>query len=319
MKFELFFVLFLFLMVGQNLKAQKVKLIIDADTGNEMDDLYAITRTFDSQDAELLGLISAHFNNPQLVTDSMWNSYPTKNINTVRLSQMENERLLHECNHMQIPHPQGCEKMVGFPWGFNHGMSVSTSAGVDFIISKAKKASPENKLIIACLGPVTNVAAAILTDSTMAKNIRLYILSMRYNPATGIWNKNEFNARNDLNALDIILNCTGLELIIMSSQVSGKLIFKRKETQSRLAGYPAEISKNLSARWDVVRAGETWIMWDLALIESILHPELATLGKATTPPENVQRSIHVFTDINVVKIKADFWKSYQRLMQKILR
>lgn len=299
-------------------QAQRVKLIIDADTGNEMDDMYAITRAFDSEDVELLGLISAHFNNPQLLTDTMWYCYPTKNIRTVQVSQKENERLLKECNRLQITHPQGCGKMVGFPWGFNHNMSVAGSAGVDFIISEAGKASPENKITIACLGPATNVAAAILTDPEIAKNIRLYILSMRYDPATKIWNKNEFNARNDLNALDIVLNCTDLELGVISSQVSGQLIFSRKDTQSRLAAYSSEISKNLSARWDVVRAGEKWIMWDLALIESILHPELATLEEATTPPENVQRRIHVFAGIDVEKMRADFWKSYQRLMQEDL-
>lgn len=318
MKFKIIFILFLLLVGVQNVEAQKVKLIVDADTGNEMDDMYAITRVFDTQDAELLGLISAQFNNPQLITDSMWYCYPTKNINTVQISQMENERLLQDCKRLQIPHPSGSEKMVGFPWGFNHHMSVARSAGVDFIISEAKKASPENKLTVACLGPATDVAAAILTEPDIARNIQLYLLSMRYDPATGIWNKNEFNARNDLNALDIVLNCSDLELVVISAQVSGQLIFNREDTQNRLAAYPAEISKYLSARWDVVHAGKNWIMWDLALIEAILHPELATLEESTTPPENTRRSIHVFTHIDVEKMKADFWKSYKRLMQENL-
>ena len=312
-------ILLIVILSGLNSHAQSVNLIIDADTGNEMDDMYAIVRALDSKDAKLLGLISAHFNNPHLITDSMWYCYPTENINTVQISQMENERLLKECNRLQIAHPQGCEKMVGFPWGFNHNMTVAGSKGVDFIISEARKASPGNKITIACLGPVTNVAAAILTEPDIAKNIQLFILSMRYDPATKIWNKNEFNARNDLNALDIVLNCTDLELIVISSQVSGQLIFSRNDTQSRLASYPAKISKNLSNRWNIVRAGERWIMWDLALIECILHPELAILEEATTPPENTQRDIHVFTSINVEKMKADFWESYQRLMKEDLQ
>jgi inosine-uridine nucleoside N-ribohydrolase len=209
--------------------------------------------------------------------------------------------------------------MVGFAWGFNHGMPVPNSAGIDFILSEAKNASPENKITIACLGPVTNVAGAILTEPAIAKNIRLYILSMKYDPATGTWNKNEFNARNDLNALDIILDCDDLELLVISGQVSGQLVFQRKETRGLLAKYNTKISQNLSDRWDAVAAGETWIMWDLALIESIIHPELATLEKATTPPENVQRPIYVFTDIDEDKMKADFWNSYERLMEKVRR
>lgn len=110
MKFAFIFILFLFLLGIQNLEAQKVKYILDADTGNEMDDFYAIVRSFDDEDVELTGLISTHFNNIQLLTDSMWNSYSTKNINSLQLSQMENEKLLQECNLTQIPHPAGCEK-----------------------------------------------------------------------------------------------------------------------------------------------------------------------------------------------------------------
>ena len=307
----------LMILLVMHCQAQKVKLIIDADTGNEMDDLYAITRAFDSDEFELLGLISAHFNNPQLVTDSMWHGYSTKNMNTVKLSQKENERLLSEVNRLQIPHPQGCEKMVGFAWGFNHGMPVPQSAGIDFIVSEAKKASPGNKLKIACLGPVTNVAGAILTEPEIAENIHLYILSMKYDPQTHIWNKNEFNARNDLNALDIVLDCTDLELSVISGQVSGQLIFERKKTQARLSEYNNKISRNLSDRWDFVNAGERWIMWDLALIESIIHPELTKTEMVLTPPENVQRKVEAYTDIDEEKMEADFWESYQRLMEKL--
>ncbi|MCG6187970.1 nucleoside hydrolase [Maribellus maritimus] len=310
------FVLLTFLF-GISCQAQKIKLIIDADTGNEMDDMYAIVRALDSDDFELLGLVSAHFNNPQMVTDSMWHNYSTKNINTVELSQRENEQLLLEVNRSQIPHPQGCEKMVGFAWGFNHGTPVQYSEGVDFIITEAKKASPGNKLDIACLGPVTNVAAAILAEPDIAKNIHLHILSMKYDPETGVWNKNEFNARNDLNALDIVLDCTDLELSIISGQVSGQLVFERKETQKRLSVYNNKISQNLLTRWDFVNAGERWIMWDLALIESIIHPELAKTEMVLTPPENLQRKVEVYTDIDEKKMEADFWESYQRLMEKL--
>ncbi|MBN1986122.1 MAG: nucleoside hydrolase [Prolixibacteraceae bacterium] len=298
-------------------QAQKVQLIIDADTGNEMDDLYAITRAFNQQDVELLGLISAHFNNPQLVTDSMWHSYSTQNINTVVLSQKENVRLLKETKRLHIPHPQGCEKMVGFAWGFNHGMPVPQSDGIDFILAEAGKASPENKINIACLGPVTNVAGAILAKPEIAKNIRLYILSMRYDPATGIWNKNEFNARNDLNALDIVLDCTDLELHVISAQVSGQLVFNRKETQEQLAKYNHKISENLSSRWDFVNAGERWIMWDLALIESIIHPEFTKTEMVAAPPENVARKIKVYTNIDEKKMEADFWESYKNLLNEL--
>lgn len=319
MKFKPILILILFLTGSQYLAAQKVKFILDADTGNEMDDLYAIARCFDDNDVELTGLVSAHFNNIQLLTDSVWNGYSTKNINSLQLSQIENEKLLRQCNLMQIPHPVGCEKMVGYSWGYYPGSPVPSSKGVDFIIENARKASPENKIIIVSTGALTNIAAAILKDKNIAKNIRLYALNMKYDLQNKVWNKNSFNARNDLNALDLILNNTDLELWVMPGNVSGKMVFNRRETQNRLAKYNYEVSKNLSARWDHVNAADTWIMWDVALIEAIIHPEFATVEQVLTPPENTQRKINMYTNIHVDKMKADFWNSYELLMKNLTK
>ncbi len=45
------------------------------------------------------------------------------------------------------------------------------SEGVDFIIEKAKTATPENPVWVICLGAATDAAAAILKDSSIQKNI----------------------------------------------------------------------------------------------------------------------------------------------------
>ena len=297
--------------------AQKVKLILDADTGNEMDDLYAIIRTFDSDDFELTGLISAQFNNTQMVTDSAWNQHPTKDINSVQLSQIENVRLINECKMQHIPHPAGCEKMVGYAWGYYPGAQIPSSKGTDFIIEQAKKASTKNKVNIICTGAVTNVAAAILTNKSIAKNIKLYILAMKYDHDKKVWNKNEFNARNDLNGLDVVLDCTDLELLVMNTTTAGKLVFEREDTKTRISNYNNDVGRNLLDQWAFRKTSKTWVMWDVALVEAIIHPEFATIEKGTTPPENVQREIKIYTNIDTEKMKTDFWESYDRVMKRI--
>ena len=55
--------------------AQKQKVWLDADTGNEMDDLYAIVRLVREPSIDLVGLSSAHFNNPDLLVFEKWNAY----------------------------------------------------------------------------------------------------------------------------------------------------------------------------------------------------------------------------------------------------
>jgi len=45
----------------------------------------------------------------------------------------------------------------------------------------------------------------------------------------------------------------------------------------------------------------------VALIEALLRPELATEGRFQTPPENVQRTIHVYTSVDEAAMRSDWW------------
>ena len=290
--------------------AQPTQIILDADTGNEMDDLYAIVKAVRDDALEVTALISGHFNNAQLLTDSLWHIYPTSGINTVQISQAENEKLLRSMGREDIPHPVGSDRMVGYAWGQYRNVPPPQSEGIEYIVAQARLASPTDKLTIVSLGAATNVAAAILTDSTIARNIRLYALNMKLDLEKKAWNKNSFNARNDTNGLDVLLNCRDLELYLMPGNVSKSLVFDRKKSLAKLADEDNATSRILAQRWDEVGSQTTHIMWDVALIEALLHPEFATLEKISTPPENVERDIMVYTAIEADKMEADFWESF---------
>ncbi len=77
-----------------NSYAQKQKIWVDADTGNETDDIYALARLLAEPSVDVKGVSSAHFNNADLVAFEKWNQYATRNINTVQISQQLNEVLL---------------------------------------------------------------------------------------------------------------------------------------------------------------------------------------------------------------------------------
>ena len=66
-------------------------------------------------------------------------------------------------------------------------------------------------------------------------------------------------------------------------------------------------------RWwtDMDKENEQWIMWDVAVIEAIANKSLSKLEIFSTPPENLNRNIRVFTKIDVDKIKKRFWKKIQ--------
>ncbi len=297
-----------------NSTAQKLDLIVDTDTGNEMDDLYALTRAVLDTNINMVGVVSAHFNNPQLVTDDMWHIYKTKDINTVGIGQDLNEKLLESLGRIDIPHPVGASKMVGYAWGFYEGAQIPKAAGIDFIIETAKTYSEDRKLNISIFGPATNVAAAILTAPEIIPNIKVYMLGTRYDAITGVWNKNSFNARNDLNALDVLFNTEGLDLIMLPISMVDRFIFEKKKTLEHLENINTENAKILAKRWSEINGGanENWIMWDLALVEAIVNPSFAVLDQRTTPPENTQRNIGVYTKIDEDAMHDDFWKAYKK-------
>jgi hypothetical protein len=123
--------------------------ILDADTGNEMDDLYAIVRAVADPQVKLLALSSAHFNNAGMATDKMWNCHNIRKKSSVQISQDLNEDLLKHLGRMDIPHPLGGLRMIGKPWG---GSEPSPSAASAFIRNAVKNLNPGEKLNVVSIG-----------------------------------------------------------------------------------------------------------------------------------------------------------------------
>ncbi len=290
--------------------------ILDADTGNEMDDFYAIVQAIITPKMELISLNSAQFNSVQIFVDSIWNGNKVKNFNSVQISQNFNEQVLKKLNRMDIPHPMGCETHLGYAWGYYPTAPVPKSPATDFIIQKAKKASPDKKLKVICIGASTNLAAAIETAPEIAKNIHAFILGAQYDNESKAWNKNEFNIQRDLNAFDALLNQIDLEMTIMPISTARPFEFNKKETLRKLYEYKHPVTNLLADMWTTINAGNQRVMWDLALIIAIQKPELATMKDLAAPPENKKDTVHVYTSIEVDKMYNDFWKSLDLYLLK---
>jgi len=285
--------------------AQKQKVWLDADTGNEMDDLYAIVRLVKDPSIELIGLSSAHFNNPDLLVFEKWNAYDTKGLNTVGESQRLNEQILKALKRLDIPHPYGADRQIGRAWGQEDARSSDASQA---IINAVKSLPNGEKLDILTIGAMSNLASALIIAPEIKSRIRCFSLGAQYDPKTKVWNKNEFNIRNDLNAFDYLLNLEGLNLTMMCLQAAKPLQFKRDETYQKL-DESIEVEKILEDRWKEQNPQDlTRVMWDLALVEAYLNPTLAQIKTATTPPENKQRKIKAYTKIDAKELADDFWK-----------
>jgi purine nucleosidase len=278
------------------LSKEKLPVIIDADTANEIDDLYAIVYAVKNPVLDIVGVCSTHF--------KVHDDAPADSVSE---SQKLNEELLHLLKRTDIPHPKGGNVWMGKAWG---GTEPSDNDAVRFIIDTARKMPQGNKLILACQGAMTNAASALCIAPDIKPKISLYLMGFYYNAETKVWNKNEFNVRNDLNAADYLLNLEGLDLHIMTGTTSIAYKFTRADTFKRLDDLATPEAQYLKKRWiDFSHSANstTWIMWDVALLQAISNPGLAKETKVITPAENTHREINVHTSIDLERMYDDFW------------
>ncbi len=303
MKNIILFILICFFSNAQSQTQQKVWL--DSDTGNEIDDLYAIVRLLKDPKIDVIGLSSAHYVNADLLTFDMWNGYQTKGLDAVNSSQILNEAILEALNKKQILHPKGADKQIGRAWGEQHPRD---SEACRAIITAAKNMPLGQKLDIVTLGAMTNIASALIIAPEIKSKIRIFSLGAQYNVKTKIWNKNEFNIRCDLNAFDYLLNLKGLEMTVMPIDVAKPLAFTKIKT-FELLDEKIAIEKILEDRWsEHFSTSNERIMWDLALVEAYIRADFCRTQTVQTPPENTKRGIKIFSEFNATKAQADFWK-----------
>ncbi|WP_339703918.1 nucleoside hydrolase [Algoriphagus aquimarinus] len=298
--------LFQFLLSTQFLLAQsteeKIPIIVDADTANEVDDLYALVRAILETSFDLKGITSAQWHTSPIATDS-----------TVRESQVLNEEIIRLMNRQDIALPLGANMPI------ESAIKPAISPASNFIIEQAKLQSTDNPLRLVILGSCTNVASAILQDPTIIPNIQVHYLGIWHDSAANHYNKKEFNSGNDTLAVEVLFNTPDLDLIIMSATASQDLVFEKKTVDTHLKG-KSEIGDYLVDRWDsfdrfwteVDQEKKKWIMWDVAIIESLINPEWSSKSEFLTPPENTQRLVEVHTKLDAKAMEVDFWRSLDK-------
>lgn len=272
-------------------KQSKKAVIIDTDTANEIDDLYAVVRMVLSEELDVLGLCSTQWQH-QLSPDF-----------TVLESQRLNDDLLRLMDRQDIPAPLGSELKMGKPWG---GYEPAGSPAAQFIIRESKKKRDE-KLTIICLGALTNIASAIAIAPEITSNIEVYSLGGKFNAEKNIWDKDEFNVRRDLNAFNYMFNREDVPFHVMPINILYDFSFKQSEITERLSG-KGKVWDYLVARWKTnAPHNENRVFWDLALALALLNPSNAKQERRLPPPENTQREIWVYTEINVNAMFKDWW------------
>ena len=178
----------------------KIKMVLDTDTYNEVDDQFALVYALLSPDKiDLQAVYAAPFHNDRSANagDGMEKSY---------------EEILRLLKFMN-------KSAEGFAFrGSNRYLeSIETpvkSPAVDDLIKKAMASSPENPLYVVPIGCITNIASAILTEPKIIERIVVVWLggNALYWP-----HQREFNLQQDVLAAQVVFN-SGVPFVTLPCQ-----------------------------------------------------------------------------------------------------
>ena len=280
----------------------KLTMLIDADTANEVDDLYALARAIAEPSINIVGITSAQFHNSPLASDS-----------SVLESQILNEDIVRIMDRADIP------VVIGANVPLVSDDVPSDSPAARFIIAEAHKMKAGKKLDVVILGSCTNVASAILIDPSIVSKVRAHYIGFWHNREAGTFNRIEFNSGNDQKGVDVLLNTIGLDFNIMTATTCKDLVFDKTHAFSKLEG-KSKIGDYLVNRWKTFDpwfnkkdpTKQKWIMWDVAIIEALIHPDMAEKSSFPNLKGNTPRMMQAYTSIDTVAMKADFYNSLVR-------
>lgn len=290
------FVSFLFLIAVNSCLASQSKLIIDADTANDLDDAYAIIRMLKQEQFKIVGLNSAQW------------FHRHSGDQTVYQSQSLNQEILRLMDREDIPASTGSNDVFGNCWG--SGTEAMDSPAARKIIEEARILPKGEKLNVICLGAFTNLASAIQLAPDIVPRVVAYFIGYRYDFDDKIWDKAEFNVLRDYSAANYLLNQEGLETHIMTATISEAMCFSKLDSYEKQAKM-GNLGAFLTHQWhsnDESRKNPSWVMWDLALVTAIIHPEWASQIQVMTPPENLQREVWIYDSIDAKRMMTDFWE-----------
>lgn len=279
----------------------KRPVIIDADTANEVDDLFAIVRALIVPKWDIRGLSSVQ-----------WQSSHYATPNTLEDSQRLNEALLSLLNMSHIPHPRGAANRL-----YDFGDDVAQhSAAAYHIIKEAQRMPVGERLTVIAIGALTNVASALLIEPDIASKISLYVLGTSYDFENKVWKKDDFNCVMDIQAINVVLDTEELDTHILPMNIAVSYQFSHEEMKERLDKSVPVLEFLLHCWYNHVDGSRVQrILWDLALIELLLYPEWGTEVQITTPPENTQRQVLVYQSLDVDKARKEFFEAMQLLKE----
>lgn len=250
--------------------SKPVRMVLDTDTGNEIDDQFALVYALISPELDVQAVYAAPFTNNRSSgpADGMEKSY---------------EEILRILSRLEKS-PDGFAFKGSSAYLSDLKNPERSPAALD-LVERAKKSSPKDPLYVAAVGAITNVANAILIDPTIIQNIVVVWLGGNGHN----WpNQKEFNFRQDLKASRIIFDCGVPFVQLPCTPVVTHFATTVPEMERYVAGrgaigdYLLKIFKEYrkdhfgwsKVLWDMTAVA--WIIDDKSLPSDLVHSPIVT-------------------------------------------
>ena len=233
-----------------------VRVLIDTDAKNEADDQFAIVQALLSPKLENKGFIAAHFGTR--LPDSMERSYAELE-KIFDLMGFEKDGMIF----------RGAERAI------QDKAVPQVSEGARKIVEEAMK-NDARPLYILFLGPLTDMASALLMEPRIAQRCTvIWIGGGRY-PSGGI----EFNLGNDIEAANVVFSSkvpvwqipkNVYEMMAVSFAELELNVYPHGAIGKYLLEQMNEHAKEDIPRLSDFRSGETWVLGDSPAVGVLLY------------------------------------------------
>jgi inosine-uridine nucleoside N-ribohydrolase len=236
----------------------KVRMVLDTDTYNEIDDQFAVVYALLSPEklnVEALYAAPFHNNRSNGAADGMEKSYE------------EILRLLEKLDY-------AADNLVyrGSTAFLNADLKPQENDAVNDLIQRALASSEDDPLYVVAIGAITNIASAILKAPEIVTRIVVVWLGGHalYWP-----NTREFNLHQDIHASRLIFDCGVPLVLIPCSGVTTHLFTTLSELNDYVRGRGA-IGDYLVQIYEEYMAdhfGRSKVIWDIATIAYLINAE----------------------------------------------
>lgn len=297
--------------------SNRIRIIIDSDANNELDDQHAIAYM----------LFNGQVFAPEGITVNR-----THNGGNIDKQYEEADRIVRLCGlHQKINIYKGASGTYDEIKNHVQESKFDGSDAVNFIIEKAKY-KDKRKLVLLAIGKLTNIALALKKDHSIASNIRIVWLGTNY-PDPG-----EYNFMNDTSAVNPILesNVKFEMVMVRYGKPSGTDAVKAylKDFQKRMPGKGPKIANPVIGRHggsftcfgdysvnlfeNFPGKPESRPLFDMAAVAIVKNPEWADRVEISAPifedskwidQPNNPRKIIIWENFNKEAIMNDFYNT----------